>query len=312
MSMHFLCVGDVDVDLMAAVDHLPGYDEKVAGRRIGLTVGGMAANVAVGLARLGCTARLAAAVGDDDHGRLVERHLSAEAVDTRFLVRRRDVATFMCLVLLTEQGEKSLVRLETEAYLLDAAEIGAGAFAGIDHLHLTLGNAALTRHCMTLARQAGASVSLDLEKADMPDDPAVLRELLPQVDWLFVNAGSRSHVETLLGSALASLAPLVVTTLGAEGSRLDGRGRAAAAAGFRVPVRDSTGAGDGFVAAFLHARLAEGRTDAEALRRGNAAAALVVQEYGAQTGLPTGAALEAFLAGRAPAPEADERQGHHA
>ncbi|MGP1395550.1 MAG: carbohydrate kinase family protein [Inquilinaceae bacterium] len=312
MTVRFLCVGDLDVDLMATVARLPSSDDKVAGRRVGLTVGGMSANVAVGLSRLGCPSRLVAAIGDDDHGVTAERCLEAERVDTRFLVRRRDVATFMCIVLLTGDGEKSLVRLETDAYLPRANEVPADAFVGIDHVHLTLGDAALARHCIAQAGAVGATVSLDLEKADIPDDPAILSELLPQLDWLFLNAASRAHIEHRLGADLLSMTPRVVTTLGAAGSRIDGDGGTALATGYRVPVRDSTGAGDGFVAAFLHARLIEGRPDAEALRRANAAAALVVQQYGAQTGLPTVAEIDRFLARQSPAVAAPSRRDRHA
>lgn len=312
MTARFLCVGDLDVDLMAAVARLPGSDDKVAGRRIGLTVGGMSANVAVGLSRLGCPSRLIAAIGDDEHGVTAEHHLEAERVDTRFLVRRDGVATFMCIVLLTGDGEKSLVRLETDAYLPRADEVPADAFADIDHVHLTLGDPALARHCVAQAGIAGATVSLDLETADMPDDPTVLPDLLPKLDWLFVNAASRGQVEDRLGPDFPSLTSRVVTTLGAAGSRIDGAGGPVLAAGFRVPVCDSTGAGDGFVAAFLHARLVERRPDGEALRRANAAAALVVQQYGAQTGLPTVSEIDRFLAVQAPALTGSSSRNRHA
>src|SRR5512134_3339527 len=44
-------------------------------------VGGSAANVAVGLARLGHSPALASAVGDDAHGRYLRSALLAEGVD---------------------------------------------------------------------------------------------------------------------------------------------------------------------------------------------------------------------------------------
>src|SRR5438477_770441 len=48
-------------------------------------VGGFAANVATGLARLGVRAAIVSAVGDDGHGRFVRRFLESEGVDCRWL-----------------------------------------------------------------------------------------------------------------------------------------------------------------------------------------------------------------------------------
>ena len=48
-------------------------------------VGGFAANVATGLARLGVRAAIVSAVGDDGHGRFVRRFMESEGVDCRWL-----------------------------------------------------------------------------------------------------------------------------------------------------------------------------------------------------------------------------------
>lgn len=295
MSLQFLCVGDLDIDLLASVSRLPGIDDKVSGRRVGLTVGGMSANVAVGLARLGSTVRLVAALGDDSYGDFASAQLAHEGVDTRFLVRCANTATFMCLVLLTGDGEKSLVRLESEAYLPRPEDTPAAAFDAVRHVHLTLGNLALTEHCLALAKEHGASVSLDLEQADVPNDLTIMARLFSQVDCLFLNRRTRAYLESKLGADALAAARCVITTLGADGCRLDRAGECIDIPGYAVAVRDSTGAGDAFAAAFLHHYLTKQSSVTEALRSANAAGALVVQQYGAQTGLPTQAQIDNFL-----------------
>jgi len=300
MSFQLLCVGDLDVDLLATVSRLPNIDDKVSGRRVGLTVGGMSANVAVGLARLGSASRLVAALGDDPYGDFASSELAREGVDIRFLVRRADTATFMCVVLLTGSGEKSLVRLESEAYLPHPEDVPAAAFSTVQHVHLTLGDLALTQHCLALAKDQGASVSLDLEQADVPSDPMVIARLFPQIDYLFLNRRTRAYLESLLGVDALIDAHCVITTLGADGCRLDQDGERIDVPGHAVAVRDSTGAGDAFAAAFLHYHLAKQCSRNEALHSANAAGALVVQQYGAQTGLPTAAQIDNFLRQSAP------------
>ena len=304
MTFQFLCVGDLDVDLMASVSRLPDADDKVSGRRIGLTTGGMGANVAVGLARLGAAARLVAAVGDDGHGEQATADLLREGVDGRFLVRRADTTTFMCVVLLTGDGEKALVRLETDAYLPRPEEVSAEAFDGANHVHLTFGNPALTLHSVALANAIGASVSLDLERADLKENPSSLVSALASVDVLFLNRRTRADLEDRLGGDILAAVPAVVTTMGASGCRLDLEGRRIESSGFPVAVRDSTGAGDAFVSAFLYYRLVERLSYLDVLRRANAAAAMTVRRYGAQTGLPSTNEIERFLAdGGAPVGE---------
>ena len=277
-----------------------------------LSAGGMAANVAVGLRRLGADVALAAALGDDENGRMAEQALIGEDVDTRYLVRHIGEPTFMCVVLLTPNGEKSLVRLETGAYLPAPGDVPDAAFADRDHAHLTFGSEDLARSCINRAKAKGLSVSLDLESADVSGDPNVLRDLLPRVDWLFMNNPTRTWIERTLGPEALSAVPCQITTQGASGSQIDRGDLHAAVPGHVVQVRDSTGAGDGFVAAFLHAHLVEGRPEPEALSRANAAAALVVQAYGAQTGLPTLAQVDAFLSAAAPTEHDGARGGQHA
>ena len=295
MTGVFVCVGDLDVDLMVSVARMPGVDDKVSGRRICQSVGGMAANVAVGLCRLGSSARLVAAVGGDQQGVVATEAVSNEGVDTRFLVRRPDEATFTCVVLLGPDGEKSLIRLETGAYLPDSPDVSADAFEDARHVHLTLGRESLTRHCVGHARAAEATLSLDLEAADLPESPDRIVDILAEVDWLFLTQRTREFLEGRVGKAVFKNSRCVITTNGASGCVLDRGGCLTRAKGHAVKAQDTTGAGDAFVAAFLHAHLVDGLPEKAALGWANAAAALVVQQFGAQSGLPTSAEIERFL-----------------
>jgi ribokinase len=293
-----LCVGDIDVDLMIGVPRVPGPDEKVNGRRLSLAPGGMMANAAVALARLGSPARLVAAVGDDRDGAFAVNAVAAEGVDVRFVARRADGPTFMCVVMVGPCGEKSLVRVASAAYLPDPAAITPEAMAGVGHVHLTLGNPRLTEAALTAAEGAGAGVSLDLEAADVPEDAAALAAVLARVDLLFMSRSGAEAARARLGAAPRGRR-LTVTTLGPDGAEAEAGGARVAAPGFPVDPRDTTGAGDAFAAAFLHARHG-GCGLGEALAFANAAAALSTLAVGAQSGLPDEAAVRALLAAREP------------
>lgn len=79
--MEVLTVGRVIVDVYANELHRPLEEVETFSKYLG----GSAANIAVGLARLGQRCGLISRVGDDGHGRFLRRYLEESGVDTRFV-----------------------------------------------------------------------------------------------------------------------------------------------------------------------------------------------------------------------------------
>lgn len=289
-----LCVGDIDMDIIVKVPRPPGRDQKVDGRRVAQTPGGMAANVAVGASRLGTRTRMLGAVGDDAMGRDALDALAEEGLDLDHVATRHGAATFFCIIMVDDEGEKSLVKAVSPAYLPRPADLAPEAFEGAGHVHLTFTEHDLAMTAVARAREAGASLSLDLEAADVPEDGGRVAELVRAVDLLFISEQSRGEVERRVGPLAVGAEKTIVTTRGRLGARLERDGRAHEVAGHEVQVTDTSGAGDAFAAGFLHARLA-GADDRAALHFANAAAALSTRAYGAQAGLPVRAEVEDFL-----------------
>jgi sugar/nucleoside kinase (ribokinase family) len=284
----FLCIGDIDVDVMIGVDRLPTRDSKVNGSLLQRVPGGMAGNVAMALSRLGGSVRLFGRVGEDEDGAFALDGLRRAGVDTTHVMRVPDVATFSCIALITPDGEKSLVKLITAAYRPQPDDVVDQLFDGVAHAHLTsAGDPELCRRIVETAHKAGATCSLDLEFADLPEGREDLVRALEGFDFLFCNSASRITIDERLREPVARWVPIVITTLGAAGSRIEGVGRSVDVGGFATTVKDTTGAGDCFAAAFLYARLAENLGWDEALRFANCAAALSTRGYGAQSALPT-------------------------
>jgi sugar/nucleoside kinase (ribokinase family) len=292
----FLCIGDLDVDVLIEVDRLPIRDGKVNGVVKQKAPGGMAGNVAAALARLGSRVRVLGRVGDDADGAFAVKSLEQVGVDTSFVSRLAGVATFSCISLLTPDGEKSLVKLMTSAYRLDASDVSEAALEGVRHLHLTsIGDPALCWRVVNAARSCGATASLDIERADCPDNAAALLEAIKGFDLIFCNAESRAFVDAALERPLAGLVAALVTTLGADGAQVESAEVRVASPGFATKIVDTTGAGDCFAAACLHARLAAKLSWKEAFRFANCAAALSTTGLGAQSALPTADQVVAYL-----------------
>ena len=119
------------------------------------------------------------------------------------------------------------------------------------------------------------------------DTAEELALLAPQID------GSDAHA---LLTALARPGREVVAKLGPDGAAALVDGQLLEAAGHRVDVVDTVGAGDAFVAGYLSARL-DGQDVPGRLERANACGALACTAPGDWEGAPDGAALGAFLHG---------------
>jgi sugar/nucleoside kinase (ribokinase family) len=284
----FFCIGDLDVDVLIEVDRLPTRDGKVNGVVRQKAPGGMAGNVAAALARLGSRVRVLGRVGDDADGAFAVKSLEQVGVDTSFVSRLDGVATFSCISLLTPDGEKSLVKLMTSAYRPEASDVTQAALEGVRHLHLTsVGDPALCRRVVDAAQISGATASLDIERADCTEDAAVLLDAVKGFDLIFCNAESRAFVDAALHRPLAGLVAAVVTTLGADGAQVEIAEGRIFSPGFTPKIVDTTGAGDCFAAACLHARLAARLDWRDAIRFANCAAAISTTGLGAQSALPT-------------------------
>jgi len=141
-------------------------------------------------------------------------------------------------------------------------------------------------------RELGKIVILNPAPASAP----LPADWYASIDYLIPNESEASALSGLPVDSLASAeaaatqlmaagAGKVIVTLGAQGSLFaDGQGFAHFPAP-KVKALDTTAAGDTFVGGFA-AALAQGQSEAEAIRFGQVAAALSVTRAGAQPSIP--------------------------
>lgn len=287
-----LSLGDLNPDLiLMGGDLMPafGQREQLADRAV-LTIGGSAAIMACGAARLGVETALAAAAGRDALGDYVVGAVSDRGVDVAG-VRRVNSATGITVIL--SRGDDRAILTATGAITaLTAAQVDHALLAGVRHLHIASyflldGLRPGLPELVAAAHEAGATVSLDPQ-----DDPAGewrsgLPELLPHLDLLFVNEKESAGLDT-------SACPLVVVKRGRQGAAARTSGREVSHPGVRVASVDATGAGDSFDAGFLAAWL-RGAALEDALALACACGALSTRAPGGTDAQPTRAEAEAAL-----------------
>lgn len=298
-----LVVGDANADVSASVELFPREGDDAGVTSLGFQSGGTAANVAVALARLGHSPRLLARVGDDPAADVALRAANHAHVDLSFVQRDSRLPTGLCFAVISPGGERTFFSYRGANVALGLPDVGA-ALLDVSWVHVS-GHALLEGEqrktslaLMEEARRRGLRVSIDL---CMPLARARASEILalaPHWSVLFANARELSLLGASLGlpenddlidATLSKLlhagTPVVVAKLGANGSRVATRSSRVDGAPLIVKAVDTTGAGDGFVAAFLLVLL-RGGSPRVAARLGNLVGALVASRPGAAEAAP--------------------------
>lgn len=293
MTAAVACVGIATLDVVFAVGSAPSAPGKYRARERREVGGGVAANAAVTVARLGGEASLLSCVGDDRVGDQVVAGLAAEAVAIAGVRRVPGAASPLSFVLVDDRGERTVVN-HASAHLFAGgttpAEV-AGAGAVLADMRWPEGAAP----ALAAARSAGVPAVLDCDH-----DPAGAEQLLKvathvvfAAETLGAFVGCVDPYEALR-RARSHTEGWVAATAGATGVFwLDGDDERHTPA-FPVAAVDTLGAGDVFHGAFA-LRLAEGAALEPALRFAAAAAALKCTRFGGRAGIPTRAEVVAFM-----------------
>jgi ribokinase len=302
VSAGVVVVGSLNADLVVRVPEFPGPGETLTGTDFAVFPGGKGANQACAAGRLGARVGMVGRVGDDDHGRMLERSLAAGGVDTTGVVRDASVATGTALITIDRSGQNQIVVVPGANALLSPADVEAASdrirSAGFVLLQLET-PLETVEAAARLARSGGAVVILDPAPARVE-----ARRLLALVDYVTPNetelhslasaAPAEASPEELARELLAAGARNVVTKLGEKGARLVGRDGSCHWPALSVEAVDTTAAGDVWNGAFATA-LASGEAPERAGRFANAAAALSVTRPGAQPGMPGRSEVEELL-----------------
>jgi 5-dehydro-2-deoxygluconokinase len=269
-------------------------------------VGGFAGNVSTGLARLGVRTGIVSAVGDDGHGRFIRRFLETEGVDCAALHVHPKLRTALafCEAWPPDDFPITFYRTPTcpDWELLPAQLPEDLAAARLLYASGT-GLAREPSRATTLAaleRCRGRAIfDLDWREVlweDAREYPKLARRAA-SFAMVVVGGASEFAAAGLDPSDLLQRGPkFVVVKRGAEGATLVEARGSRDIPGVAVPVVNGLGAGDAFGAA-LGAALLAGRDADEAVRRANAAGAIVASRLSCSTAMPRASEIDALLGG---------------
>jgi len=296
-----ICVGHAAFDRVFAVDAWPTDSGKIPAHRFDESGGGMAANAAVAIARLGGEAVFWGPTGADDIAAAIHAEFIAEGVDTSYLRRFPGRSSSHSAVIVDARGERLVVGFRGSALQAPADWLPLDQIAGAGSLLADVRwpeGAGLALHA---ARMAGIPAILDAEIAPVE----ILEPLARAADHIvFSQRGLDTYAgndgESGLRRVLANGARVAAVTQGDAGvlwieSAAPREVRHCPA--FPVDAVDTLGAGDVFHGAYALA-LAQGQATADAIRFAAAAAAIKCGRHGGRNGAPNRLEVDALLARR--------------
>lgn len=297
----FVCVGDTTRDLFLFVEDAVvnngklelGYGQKIPVKQTAWALGGNAANVSVGLSRLGISTALVTVFGDDDRGAWIKRVLMENGVELGFSATDQKRQSNLSAIIVFD-GERTILTYHS------VGEKQIGGLPDSAWLYLTSapGQESQDIFAKVLAKKqarAETKVAFNPNIADIKKGVASLSSALKVTDVLLLN---REEAVLLLGlSPQAQLEDLArkLTELGPKTVAItDGPAGASVLANdefLKKPAVggkafETTGAGDAFSSGFL-AAVFRGEDMETALDWGLKNSGSVIQKIGAIEGLLT-------------------------
>jgi sugar/nucleoside kinase (ribokinase family) len=308
-----LVVGELNVDLIVSgLPSLPELGQEIVCSGLARALGSSSAIFARALAGLGAQVGFMGKVGDDENGRFMVGQLQELGIDASGVLMDPGTQTGITISL-TYPGEKAQITYPGSIAAYRSGEVNVEAFRNYEHLHMAsmFLQTALRPGVPRLLRRAkalGLSTSLDPGWDPAGQWGEDLFEALGAVDILFLNEHEAKAIagtgSAPAGQALRRIAPrlgpgaVALCKLGAGGALMAAGNERIQVEAHRVPVVDTTGAGDSFDAGFVFRHVVQGRPAAEALEFANACGAVAVTRVGGASSVPRAADVEEFLTGR--------------
>lgn len=307
---NFLQQNQVDKGIMTLVDedqqhqlmtNLTSHSELVK-----RSCGGSACNTIVAASGFGAKAFYAGKVASDEEGVFFVQDLNAAGVDFHEAGHTSGI-TGKCLVMITDDAERTMntylgVNVDLTSKEVDTQSLANAKWLYIEgYLVTDPQRTQVAVEAMSFAKQHGVKTSLSLS------DPFVVQIFSEQLksvigdgmDLLFCNedeAISFTGSDTIEQAAevLKDYAKAFVITRGAEGLLVYDGDQATFIPSVKTKAINTNGAGDMFAGAFLYA-ISVGGDYVSAAQFANAAAALVVSQFGPRIETPEYAKLKQQL-----------------
>ena len=288
--------GALNVDTLLKVDKIAGADDESFIHDSTEACGGSAANTTVGLARLGCKVGFIGKVADDHQGNLQLNCFTTEGVNIDGIIRAPKGKSGVCLGFVDKKGARALYINPGVNDNIEFRELQANYITNTQFLHLSsfVGDKSFrTQKKLMSFLPDSVKVSFDPGALYVQKGLSAIEPLIQNSYVMMPNLAELEHLtgETDVPKGAELLLQMgvkvVAVKLGAKGCYVTNGTDKRTIEPFKVPVADTTGAGDAFNAGFL-CGLIHNKSIFECGRLGNFVASRCVTKMGARDGLVYG------------------------
>ena len=271
------------------------YGGKMEVEEVAIVSGGGATNTAVSLAKKELHTAVIAEMGNDPQALLIHRDLEEAQVDTRFLVQEQGETTAVSVILIADDGGRSIMVHRGAAAMLTKHDVPLEDLeTRWIHISSLGGNIDLLKTILTWAKSKKVRVSFNPGLKEIAHKEKLMA-LLPMVEILFLNRDEAKELWGIdysdegLWKSPQGLPGAYVTVLtdGGRGGKVCVNGKVSFYESEKVKkVVDTTGAGDAFARGVV-AGVLYGKTYEQAVTWGIKNATAVLKYVGAKKGLLT-------------------------
>ena len=305
--MKILCVGEMLADILVTSAPKIIYDNNCSTvGEILVKPGGDAFNNAIDFSRLGHHVSYVGKLSSDAMGQFLLQEGLREGIDMSHVIPS-DLPQTKMTILINAAGDRHFLYYPGTGADLRFEDIDLSLLQGCDLLqvsstfHMPAFDGEGTARLFQAAHQAKVLTSMDITKDFSNRWNEIIAPCYPYLDYFLPSieqaalvAGSKDEKE-IASFFLARGVKHVLVKLGSRGCYYQDTYKAFYCDCYQVAVKETTGAGDAFVAGFMTAIL-DGKKPEEAALFGTACSAHVIQAVGATSGMPNRSALESFLA----------------
>ncbi len=257
------------------------YGAKINVKKMVMTTGGGATNVAVGLERLGLQTGCVCMVGRDDWGLFIRKELRKEGVSPLYIQETDEAPTSYSTMLVSGEGGRTALVYRGASNQLSWRQVAWDKLDG-DWFYITSlgGDFNLLSKIVRTAQDKKIKIAFNPGSGEISAGDK-LKAFLPHLDLLILN---RLEASELTKTPANLPAKIVVVTAGKKGATIFRGKEKITLPAFKVKMVEETGAGDAFGAGLV-AGLIKGMGLKDALRLGMANGASATTKFGPKAGL---------------------------
>ena len=279
-NLDVIGLGTCNADFIMKVPRFVEADDEVDVQELLPSIGGSAANFAVGISRQGLKAGIMTRIGKDHFGRLAVQKFRDEGVDTERLLHI-DEKTGMAFIAVDAHGERAMYTFmgaNSKFYLEkeDIEYIKSSKLLHITGMYKEVVEEA-SKHANLLSLNPGTLLSsYGLKTLDKIIKKAHIIFLNKKEVKILTGLNFNEGAQTILNMGV----PIVVVTCGKSGATVYTENDVISSSTEVVEALDTTGAGDAFAAGFIASFVKDKKLE-DCLKIGNIVAAQCVGRLGA-------------------------------